>query len=302
MIVIVIVIVIVTPLESLARRARSTGTRPVRARDAAIPFATMRTAPTIVLITGAGSGIGEALAERLAPTVKHLILWDLNEAGLERTRALCHGANVITRRVDMSDESSVAAGFAALRDTALLPDFVFHGAGILHTGGLDRLRIEDCRADVMVNYLGTVHLIVHASRVLARGARIICVSSVAGLKGMPEFAGYCGSKFAVFGFCESVHGDLARKGIDLSVLCPPAIDTPMVRNLPERPVLYDIFPFAPKERVIDSIVAAIDRRGEFLILVDVQTRMLRTVNGLVPRLVSRVFDGLIARKSRERAR
>jgi short-subunit dehydrogenase len=141
-------------------------------------------------------------------------------------------------------------------------------------------------------------MIVHASRVLARGSRIICVSSVAGIKGMPEFAGYCGSKFAVYGFCEAVHGDLKRKGIDLSVLCPPAIDTPMVRNLPDRPVLYDIFPFAPKERVIDAIVEAIDRRGEFLILVDAQTRFMRGVNGIAPRTVAFIFDRLVARKKR----
>lgn len=254
--------------------------------------------PDTVLITGAASGIGEALAERLARGVKQLILWDLNAAGLENTRRLCGSTPCRTMPVDLADEHSVAGAMATLVRDGLVPDFVFHGAGILHTGDLDHLRVEDCRKDVLVNYMGTVHLIVHAARVLRRGARVICVSSVAGLKGLPEFPGYCGSKFAVYGFCEAVHSDLRRKGIDLSVLCPPAIDTPMVRNLAERPVLYDIFPFAPKAQVIESIVRAIDRRGDFLILVDPQTRALRAVNGLAPRVVSRLFEALIARNKR----
>lgn len=252
--------------------------------------------PDRVLITGAGSGIGEALAERLAPRVKQLILWDVNEAGLARTRALCGATPCRITRVDLADESSVTSALDALAREALVPDFVFHGAGVLHTGDLDHLRVEDCRRDVLVNYMGTVHLIVHAARILRPGARIICTSSVAGLKGMPEFAGYCGSKFAVYGFCEAVHGDLRRKDIALSVLCPPAIDTPMVRNLPERPALYDVFPFAAKERVIDAIVDAIGRRGEFLILVDAQTRLLRAVNGVAPRALARLFDTLAQRK------
>jgi NAD(P)-dependent dehydrogenase (short-subunit alcohol dehydrogenase family) len=262
----------------------------------------MRPLPSTVLITGAASGIGEALAERLAPDVKQLILWDLNEEGLENTRRRCGTTPCRTMRVDLSDERSVASSFETIAREGTVPDFVFHGAGILHTGDLDHLRIDDCRRDVLVNYMGTVHLIVHASRLLKTGGRIVCVSSVAGLKGMPEFAGYCASKFAVYGFCESVHSDLKRKGIHLSVLCPPAIDTPMVRNLPERPVLYDIFPFAAKDKVIDSIVHAIERRDDFLILVDGQTRLLRAANGIAPRTISRLFDGLIARKKKHASR
>lgn len=258
----------------------------------------MRSLPDTVLITGAASGIGESLAERLARGVKQLVLWDLNDAGLENTRRLCGSTRCRTMRVDLSDDQSVAAAMDTLAREGLVPDFVFHGAGVLHTGDLDHLRVEDCRKDVLVNYMGTVHLIVHAARVLRPGARVICVSSVAGLKGMPEFAGYCASKAAVFAFCEAVHADLRRKGIDLSVLCPPAIDTPMVKNLPERPVLYDIFPFAPKAQVIESIVRAIDRRGDFLILVDAQTRALRAANGIAPRAIARLFEGLIARKKR----
>jgi short-subunit dehydrogenase len=141
--------------------------------------------------------------------------------------------------------------------------------------------------------MGTVHLLVNAGRRMPQGTRIICVSSVAGLKGLPEFAGYCASKFAVYGFCESIYHDLKKKGIDLSVLCPPAVDTPMVRNLPSRPTLYEIFPFAEKKAVVDSIISAIGLRDRFLILVDAQSTLLRKVNGIAPETLSTLFVKII---------
>ncbi len=251
--------------------------------------------PRRALITGAASGIGHALAERLAGTVKELVLWDRNAAGLAITAAECSGkgANVRTAALDLSSEAEVASAYDELVQADSMPDFIFHAAGILHTGDLFELSIDDCRADVTVNYLGTVNVLVHAARRMAKGGRIVCVSSVAGLKGLPEFGGYCASKFAVYGFCESVRNDFRKRGIALSVLCPPAIDTPMVRNLPQRPALYDVFPFAEKDRVIDKVVEAIGRRDEFLILVDVQTWLLRRANGIAPVLISALFDRII---------
>ena len=75
-------------------------------------------------------------------------------------------------------------------------------------------------------------------------------------------------------------------------------DTPMVRNLPSRPVLYDIFPFAEKERVVDSIIKSIGQRDRFLILVDAQSAFLHRFNGLMPRVTSAVLEGLVQRKRR----
>jgi NAD(P)-dependent dehydrogenase (short-subunit alcohol dehydrogenase family) len=250
------------------------------------------------LITGAASGLGQAVAERLARDGWQLVLWDRNDEGLRETASRCGSASVTNQVVNLAEEASVNGAFSALDAASRIPDFIFHAAGVLDVGDLDTLTAAACRRDVEVNYLGTVHLLLAASARLQKGARIVCVSSIAGLKGLPEFAGYCASKFAVYGFCEAVHGDFKRRGVALSVICPPAVDTPMVRNLPSRPVLYDIFPFAEKERVVDSIIKAIEKRDSFLILVDAQSAFLHRFNGLMPRVTSAVLEGLVQRKRR----
>jgi len=254
------------------------------------------------LITGAASGLGQALAEHLAREGWQLVLWDRDDVGLRETAARCGTAAVTCQVVNLADAQDVNGAFSALHATARLPQFIFHAAGVLDVGDLAALTAESCRRDMEVNYLGTVHLLLAARDRLERGARIICTSSIAGLKGLPEFAGYSASKFAVFGFCEAVHDDFAQRGVALSVCCPPAVNTPMVKNLPQRPALYDLFPFAEKDTVVRAIAKAIDQRGRFLILIDAQSHLLHRVNGVAPRLTRKVLEGLVRHKKRKAAR
>lgn len=258
----------------------------------------MRTA----LLTGAASGLAQAVAERLAHDGWRLTLWDRNDAGLRETASRCGSADLLTQVVDMASEQSVRAAFEDLAKSGRVPEFIFNAAGVLDVGDLDTLTAAACRRDIDVNYMGTVHLLLAAREHLESGARIICTSSIAGLKGLPEFAGYCASKFAVYGFCESVHGDFKRRGIALSVICPPAVNTPMVQSLgTARPVLYELFPFAEKDEVVSAVVKAIGLRNRFLILVDVQSSLLYRVNGLMPRLTSAVLEGLVQRRRKKSA-
>ncbi|MEW5854975.1 MAG: SDR family oxidoreductase [Myxococcota bacterium] len=251
-----------------------------------------------ILITGAASGLGQALAQRLARTAQHLWLWDLNEQGLAETASGCAGVSVQAQRMDITDGKAVEAAFQRMAQDGRVPDLVYHAAGILQTGSIWEIDGEQCRRIMDVNYQGTVHVVMAASRVMPAGGRIICMGSVAGIKGLPEFASYCASKFAVVGFCEAVHGELASRGISLSVVCPPAIDTPMVRNLTQRPALYDIFPFAPKDVVVTRILEAVEDRDAFLVLVDRQSALLHKVNGLFPGTTSRVLGWLVERRKR----
>lgn len=84
------------------------------------------------------------------------------------------------------------------------------------------------------------------------------------------------------------------------MICPPAVDTPMVKNLgAQRPALYDVFPFAKKDEVVRSIIRAIGMRGKFLILGDASSKIFYRANGLMPRIISRVMEGLTQRKRRK---
>jgi NAD(P)-dependent dehydrogenase (short-subunit alcohol dehydrogenase family) len=241
------------------------------------------------VVTGGASGLGLALATRLHDEGWAVDLWDLNAAGLEAALA---GRERVGRRVlDVRSAEAVRRAFEELRAP---PQLVFHAAGLCHVGDLETLQLDECRMDMEVNYFGTVHVLHAAAARLPSGSHVICVASVAGLKGLPEFAGYGATKFAVLGFCESVEGELRRRGIALSVLCPPAVATPMVRNLSYHPALYSLFPFSDERAVVETVLRGMSSRP-FLLLVDPGSRALRLVDRVAPRLLARYLEWRIQR-------
>jgi|RhiMethySRZTD1v2_1073278.scaffolds.fasta_scaffold185208_3 NAD(P)-dependent dehydrogenase (short-subunit alcohol dehydrogenase family) len=241
------------------------------------------------VVTGGASGLGLALATRLHDEGWTVDLWDLNAAGLEA--ALAGSRRAGRRLVDVRSAEEVRRAFEELRAE---PELVFHAAGLCHVGDLESLRLEECRMDMEVNYFGTVHVLHTAASRLRPGSHVICVASVAGLKGLPEFAGYGATKFAVLGFCEAVEGELRRRGIALSVLCPPAVATPMVRNLSYHPALYSLFPFSDERAVVETVLRGM-RSRRFLLLVDPGSRALRLVDRVAPRLLARYLGWRIQR-------
>ncbi|HVP59980.1 MAG TPA: SDR family NAD(P)-dependent oxidoreductase [Myxococcaceae bacterium] len=244
------------------------------------------------VVTGGASGLGRALATRLHDEGWSVDLWDRDAAALES--ALYGRERVGRRLVDVRSAEEVRRGFEELRAE---PQLVFHAAGVCHVGDLESLRLDECRLDMEVNYLGTLHVLHAAAARLQPGSQVICVASVAGLKGLPEFAGYGATKFAVLGFCEAVEGELRRRGIALSVLCPPAVATPMVRNLSYHPALYSLFPFSDERAVVETVLRGM-RSRRFLLTVDRGTRALRLVDRLAPRLLARYLDWRVQRYRR----
>ena len=246
----------------------------------------------LALVTGGASGLGRAVATRLLDDGWAVELWDRDAPGLDA--ALAGREGVSRRIVDVRSADEVRGGFEALAEP---PAVVFHAAGVCHVGDLETLRLDECRLDMDVNYFGTVHLLQAAAPRLRPGSHVICVASVAGLKGLPEFAGYGATKFAVLGFCEAVEGELRRRGITLSVLCPPAVATPMVRNLAYHPALYSLFPFSDEKAVVETVMRGL-RSGRFLLMVDAGTRALRLVDRVAPRLLARYLDWRVQRHRR----
>ncbi|HZJ53802.1 MAG TPA: SDR family NAD(P)-dependent oxidoreductase [Myxococcaceae bacterium] len=241
------------------------------------------------VVTGGASGLGLALATRLHHDGWAVDLWDRDAARLE---AALDGRERVGRRVvDVRSAEQVRRAFEELRTE---PQLVFHAAGVCHVGDLETLRLDECRLDMEVNYFGTVHVLHAAASRVRRGSHLICVASVAGLKGLPEFAGYGATKFAVLGFCESVEGELRRRGITLSVLCPPAVATPMVQNLSYHPALYSLFPFSDERAVVETVLRGM-RSRRFLLLVDRGSRALRLVDRVAPRLLARYLEWRIRR-------
>ena len=213
----------------------------------------------LVFITGASSGIGQALAARFYRAGYKLALVARRTAEMEAW-ALANQLDAARYRIygaDVAHIDAVVATGAACIAAQGVPDVVIANAGI--SIGIDTAEREDL--DVLaqtfaINNVGlaaTFHPFVSAMK--ARGSgRLVGIASVAGIRGLPGHGGYCASKAGVIGYCESLRGELRSSGVKVVTLCPGYIDTPLTQgNRYGMPFLMPVDAFA--DRAFDVIEA-----------------------------------------------
>ncbi len=183
---------------------------------------------TSVLITGASSGIGAALAEAYAAPGVRLALCGRNAERLEDTAARCRaaGAEVACRVLSVTDAHAVAAWMAEA-DAAAPLDVVVANAGISAGTGGGAETAEQTRSIFAVNVDGVLNTVLPAVEVMrARGrGQIGIVASVAGFRGLPSAPAYCASKAAVKAWGEGLRGWLAPQGVGVSVILPGFVES-----------------------------------------------------------------------------
>lgn len=190
-----------------------------------------------VFLTGAGGGIGGALAERAARQGALLFLTDLDEERLDRTAARVRAAGgtvAHTAPADLRDEDAVRALAAAIHAQSGPMDVVMNVAGSSAWGPVQGLHHRHWRAMVEVNLMGPIHVIeafVPPMIEAGRGGHLVNVSSAAGLLGLPWHAAYSAGKFGLRGVSEVLRFDLRRHGIGVSLVCPGAVDTPLTETV-----------------------------------------------------------------------
>lgn len=183
-----------------------------------------------VLLTGASSGIGAALAETYANHETLLYLLGRDSPRLQEIANLCRarGAEVRTARIDVSDKEAMAAYIEKVDGENPL-DLVIANAGIsAGTGGTqeDASQADHIFAVNVQGVLNTIHPIL--PRMVARGrGQVALMSSLAGIRALPSAPAYSASKAAVRYYGESLRGALAKYGVCVSVICPGYIRTPM---------------------------------------------------------------------------
>lgn len=183
-----------------------------------------------ILITGASSGLGAALAKSYATSGVHLHLGarrtDLLTAVAESCRAL--GAEVTIQAIDVT-EAVAMAEWIAQADKLRALDLIIANAGISGgtSGGLES--DQQVRAIFAVNLDGVLNTVLPAiPLMIARGGgQIGIMASLAGHRGFPGAPAYCGSKAAVKVWGEGLRGELAEYGIGVSVIMPGFVTTPM---------------------------------------------------------------------------
>lgn len=253
------------------------------------------TAP-LVFITGASSGIGQALARRFHDAGWRLALAARRTGEIE---AWAVGRGIVTGGddcgvygADVADiDAIVAAGTACIAHQGL-PDVVIANAGI--SIGIDTAERGDVDvfARVMaVNDTGlvaTFHPFVAA--MAARGSgRLVGIASVAGIRGLPGHGAYCASKAAAIAYCESLRGELRGSGVRVVTISPGYIDTPLTRgNRYAMPFLMTPEAFA--ERAFRAIEAGASHR------------VIPWQMGIVARLMRVLPDALFDRLAQGRGR
>jgi NADP-dependent 3-hydroxy acid dehydrogenase YdfG len=187
----------------------------------------------VVVITGAASGIGRALAVRFAAEGARLALIDHDEAGLDETGRRCLGAGAIDlRAADVTARDAVDQAALAIVSRFGGVDIVVNNAGVSSAGMIGEIGYDTLRWTMEVNFWGVVHgTMAFLPHLRARPeAHLVNVSSVYGLIGVPAQAAYCASKFAVRGFTEAVRQDLRGTGVAVSVVFPGGVRTAIAAN------------------------------------------------------------------------
>jgi len=249
----------------------------------------------LVFITGASSGIGQALALRFYQAGYRLAL------AARRTSEVKSWAESINMGAssyeiyssDVSDTASIVAAGQACMASQGVPDVVIANAGI--SIGMDSAIHADL--DVMArtfatNNIGlaaTFHPFISAMTQRGTGA-LVGIGSVAGIRGLPGHGAYCASKAAVIAYCESLRGELKASGVKVVTICPGYIDTPLTqKNRYAMPFLMQAEAFA------DQAFAAIEAGSSYRVI----PWQMGVVAKLLRLLPNALFDKALAGRARK---
>lgn len=215
----------------------------------------------VALITGAGSGMGQLSAWRLAADGVAVAAVDVNADGLARTAR--RAPSIVNFECDVSDAHAVASLVERVT-TELGPiDRLVNAAAIAPTRRLVEQPVEQIRRVMEVNYFGVVNTTMAVvPAMLERGAGdVVQYGSLAGWLPSQTFGAYSATKAAVVSFSETLYHELGagRRGVRLVCVCPPIVDTPLLDQVgPNGPKDFDRMPKLAPEVVLDAVEAALE--------------------------------------------
>jgi len=217
-----------------------------------------------VLVTGASSGIGRATALAFAAAGSNLVLVARRAKPLAKVAAEARklGAATLVATADVTQPDAVAACFRKAVKRFGSVDIVVNNAGVLIPAKVVDLRTADLQRMLDVNLIGALHVMQEAVKVMRAQGRghIVNVGSLAGRRGFSPLGGYCATKFALVGLTEALRTELVGERINVSLVLPGVVDTPMATAAQHNPETSEMWPEAltmPPSWVVWSIFLAI---------------------------------------------
>lgn len=252
----------------------------------------------IVVVTGAGSGIGRALALQLAAQGAQLALCDVNDTNLQKTVdiAAAHGVKVYSATVDVSKRDAVQTFADNVARALGNASVIINNAGVALSQNVEAMNRQDFEWVLNINFWGVVNGCEAFLPQLRqqKDAHIVNISSIFGIIGVPSQSAYNASKFAVKGFTEALRQELTGSNIHVTCVHPGGIKTNIARNARVHNDMFgraadvkkladdfDRLAATTAEEAARQIVRAIERNQKRL-LIGADAKVLDTVQRLLP--------------------
>lgn len=259
-----------------------------------------------IYITGGASGIGLQLARDYVQQGADVAIFDIQPVAtaVASLKAMAQPSQQVHGyALDVTSTASIATALSEA-SARRRPDIVIHCAGIVSAKPFEQMSEDEYVRVITVNLLGARHVAAAAIPLLGPQAQLVLVASMAGLVGCYGYSAYCASKHGVVGLAQVLRIELKARGIDISVVCPPEVDTPMV--VEERK-------FRPKETEDMKLLAGTlsvqsaseqIRQGiaqrDFLIIPGHRAKLLWASNKLLPGVLTRWLSDVVVRQASAR--
>src|SRR5690554_854886 len=197
----------------------------------------------VALVTGAGTGIGKAIALRLCDDGYDIAINDIDSAAATAVAAeiMAKGRRAMTADADVSNRAAVSAMIDKVAAELGSLDAIVCNAGINIVKPFLDFTEEDLQRIFSINVFGVINCVQAAARQMikqGRGGKIINAASAGGKRGVEYLAAYVGTKFSVVGLTQSAALELAKHGITVNAYCPGAVDTGMWDMIDEKMGVY----------------------------------------------------------------
>ncbi|MGQ0585778.1 MAG: SDR family NAD(P)-dependent oxidoreductase [Gammaproteobacteria bacterium] len=261
----------------------------------------------VAVVTGAGSGIGRALAQLLAKKGCELALADINEAALKETASTLSG-DVLLHRLDVADRAAVYAFAGAVQQRFGTAHVVINNAGVAVSQTVNDMTWEDFEWLMGINFWGVAYgTKAFLPMLLAQDeGAIVNVSSVFGIIGVPTQSAYNAAKFAVRGFTEALRHELKDTGVRAISVHPGGIRTNIARasrfykdplgnsDRAGMAARFEQLARTTPEEAAASIVRGVEK-GSPRVLIGADARLIDRVQRLLPERYGIVIDALMRR-------
>lgn len=259
--------------------------------------------PKTLFVSGGMSGLGRALAGEYLQRGADVAIFDLvikNDVLEDLAKLRRSGTQkLVAYQASVTDYQALASAVEQAVEAIGTAELAINCAGIQRAQPFEELSREDFELVVQVNMFGSRNFAAALLPAMHSGARLALVSSMAGFAANYSYAAYCGSKFGVIGLGRVLRLECKPRGIDVSLICPPEVDTPMVveemKNMhPASRRLKDIGGSLSLDQAMRGILAGLDA-GRGVIIPGVKAKLTYFCNRYLPDFIMNALVDFIVR-------